>query len=515
MDIARFRVMNKNLSPCFITLLLVLIIVSVLSCGSPVQEVELTNDTPIAAEPPVSNDVPAEDTDPGLLDRVRNERWTGDIDGMLQRRYIRAIVIYNKTNFFYDGPQARGISYDALREFEKFLNKKLETGKEPVHIVFIPLTRDEAFKRMQEGRGDIAVGNIPIVAELEKIVDFSDPVRENGKQLIASGPTAPPITIIDDLAGKEVFIRKFSRYWLTLEKLNERFKREGKQLVILREADPNLEDEDLLNMVAAGQVQMTMTDDLTAGLWAKVFPELRVYDNIPLVNDDRVGWAVQNGAKNFLALVNEFVKDHKVGTSYGNQVLATYLQNTKWAKNNVAPSEMEKFKGAVAFFKKYGEPQGFDWRMVAAQAYQESQIDQSRKSPAGAVGVMQIKPTTAADDPINVTNVDTNMENNIHAGTKYLNYMMTRYFSDAKLTSTDRSLFAFASYNAGPAKIAKLRKMAADEGLDPNVWFGNVELVAAREIGPETVTYVSNIYKYYIAYKMANEAVSSKKKSFN
>jgi len=364
---------------------------------------------------------------------------------------------------------------------------------------------------MQDGRGDIAVGNIPIMAELEKIVDFSDPLREHAQQLVIAGPNAPQINVIDDLSGKEIYIRKFSRYWLTLEKLNEKLKRDRKPPVMLREADANLEDEDIINMVAAGQLPMTITDDLTAGLWAKVFPELRVYAQIPLVEDDRMGWAVQNGATNFLKLINEFVKDHKQGTAFGNSVLASYLQTTKWATNNTEPAEMEKYKAAASLFKKYGEIEGIDARLIAAQAYQESQIDQSRVSPAGAVGVMQIKPSTAADDPINIKDVDTNMENNIHAGTKYLQYIAQRYFSDPQLSQLDRTLFSFASYNAGPAKIAKLRDEAKQEGLDPNKWFGNVELVAGHEIGVETVNYVSNIYKYYIAYKVAFETANTRK----
>ena len=281
--------------------------------------------------------------------------------------------------------------------------------------------------------------------------------------------------------------------------------------MILREEDSNLEDEDIINMVAAGQLPMTVTDDLTASLWSKVFTELRVYDQMPLVADDRIGWAVQNGATNFLKLINEFVKDHKQGTAFGNSLLATYLQTAKWATNNTAPDEMEKYKAAAAFFKKYGGIERFDWKLIAAQAYQESQIDQSKVSPVGAVGVMQIKPSTAAGDPININNVDTNMENNIAAGTKYLDYITKRYFSDAEFTTLDRALFAFASYNAGPAKVAKLREKTKQEGLDPNKWFGNVELVAGHEIGAETVNYVSNIYKYYVAYKIAFDTTNTRK----
>ena len=502
--------MNRILSPTLTLVWLLLISLFSISCGT---TESASNSQPAQSPQTEESPIPVENTDEGLMDTVRNERWTGDIDGMTKRRYIRALVMYNKTNFFYDGPQTRGVSYDALTEFEKFLNKKLQTGDEPIHIMFIPVSREEALKRMQDGRGDIAVGNIPIMAELEQAVDFSDPVRENAKQLVVAGPTAPSLNALDDLGGKEIYIRKLSRYWVTLEKLNETLKKENKPTVILREADPNLEDEDIINMVANGQIQMTMTDDLTAGLWAKVFPELKVYDQIALVTDDRIGWAVQNGASNFLALVNEFVKDHKVGTTFGNVVLANYLQNTKWAKNNTAPGEMEKYKAAAAFFKKYGTATGFDWQLIAAQAYQESQIDQSRVSPVGAVGVMQIKPSTAEGDPINIKNVDTNMENNINAGTKYLDFILKRYFSDSKFSKLDSALFAFASYNAGPARIAKLRDKAEKEGLDPNKWFGNVELVAAHDIGSETVTYVSNIYKYYVAYKMGSEATNAKRKA--
>jgi membrane-bound lytic murein transglycosylase MltF len=191
-------------------------------------------------------------------------------------------------------------------------------------------------------------------------------------------------------------------------------------------------------------------------------------------------------------------------------MLQKYLKDIKWAKNNTKPEEMQKFSSAIAFFKRYAGQYDFDWLMIAAQAYQESQIDQSRRSSAGAVGVMQIKPSTAAGNPINITGVDTDAEKNIQAGVKYLNFIMDQYFKGEPIDRLNRGLFAFASYNAGPARVAKLRKQAADEGLDPNVWFNNVELIAAKEIGKETVNYVSNIYKYYVAYKLVRETRAKK-----
>jgi membrane-bound lytic murein transglycosylase MltF len=451
--------------------------------------------------------------DPSIVDRLKQEHWTGDLDGMLERRYIRALVLYNKTNFFYDGPQPRGITYEALKEFEKFLNAKLNTADKPVHLIFIPVTPEEALQRMRDGRGDMAASNVPIISQFHEIVDFSDPIRERAREIVVTGPAAPSVTSLEDLSGKEVFVRKLSRYWPNLQRLNERFRSEGRAPVILKEADQNLQDEDILDMVNAGLVGVTVMDDLVAGFWAKVYDGLSVHNDLSLKDDDKIGWAVRKETPKFLGLINEFVKDHKLGTQFGNVMLQKYLRDTKWAKNSIAPGEMEKFKSAISFFKKYAGQYKFEWLMIAAQAYQESTIDQTKQSSAGAVGVMQIKPSTAADKSVDVHGVDKDIEKNINAGVKYLNFIMENYFKDAQMNRINRGLFAFASYNAGPNRIAKLRKQAEAEGLNPNVWFNNVELIAAREIGAETVTYVSNIYKYYIAYQMASENAAKRRSS--
>jgi membrane-bound lytic murein transglycosylase MltF len=306
---------------------------------------------------------------------------------------------------------------------------KLNTGDKPVHLIFIPVSAEEGLQRMRDGKGDIAASNIPIIPQFQELVDFSDPIRERAREVLVTGPSAPPITSLEDLSGKEVFVRKLSRYRPNLERLNERFRSESRAPVVIKEADQNLQDEDILDMVNAGLVGVTVMDDLVAGFWSKVYDGISVHNDLSLADDDKIGWAVQKSTPKFLSLINEFVKDHKVGTSFGNVMLQKYLRDTKWAKNSVAPGEMEKFRTAVAFFKRYGGHYKFEWLMIAAQANQESTIDQAKTSSAGAVGVMQIKP------------------------------------------------------------------------------------VAAREIGAETVTYVSNIYKYYIAYQMAAENVAKRRSS--
>jgi len=118
---------------------------------------------------------------------------------------------------------------------------------------------------------------------------------------------------------------------------------------------------------------------------------------------------------------------------------------------------------------------------------------------------MQIKPSTAKGDPVNIMDVKTSMENNIHAGVKYLRHLADDYFGDPDITPLNQHLLAIAAYNAGPTRVQALRRKAEAQGLDPNAWFNNVELVSAREIGRQNVDYVRNIMKYWMAFRLADE----------
>ena len=194
----------------------------------------------------------------------------------------------------------------------------------------------------------------------------------------------------------------------------------------------------------------------------------------------------------------------------GNIVFQKYLQSTKFVKNATADADLKRFQDLVALFRKYGDQYGLDWVLMAAQGYQESRLDQTVKSPVGAIGVMQVMPATGKDMKVgDIAQIDPN----IQAGIKYMRFMIDQYYKDAPMTDLDKGLFAFASYNAGPARIRSLRQVAKQRGLDPNVWFNNVERVVAERVGRETVTYVSNIYKYYIAYKLALEEREEREKA--
>jgi membrane-bound lytic murein transglycosylase MltF len=269
--------------------------------------------------------------------------------------------------------------------------------------------------------------------------------------------------------------------------------------VSIEEAPENLEDEDLLEMVNAGLIKIIVVDNYLADFWKKVFEDLTVHDTVAVRTGGHLAVAIRKGSPQLAAGLNAIIDEYGLGTAFGNMMEKRYLQNTKFVKNATSEAERQRFLALVELFKKYSDQYGVDYLLMAAQGYQESGLDQGVKSPVGAVGVMQVMPATGKD--LKVGDIS-QLEPNIHAGVKYMRWVVDNYYKDEPMDSLNKGLFAFASYNAGPGRIRQLRKEAEKRGLDPNVWFGNVEQIASERIGRETVTYVSNIYKYYIAYRL-------------
>jgi membrane-bound lytic murein transglycosylase MltF len=444
-------------------------------------------------------DSPVHAANPSDFIRSLDPASTGDLDEMVAQRRIRILVVYNKTLYFVDRGRQRGATYDLGRAFEDDLNRRLGTGNLRVNVVFIPVSRDQLIPGLVKGLGDIAASNLTITDERRQQVDFSDPIYTGVNEIVVTGPASPPIESAQDLAGHEVFVRKSSSYHESLLRLNTELEQAGKRAVRLKLAPETLEDEDLLEMVNAGLVRFVVVDNHKAEFWAQIFPKIRLHPNAVVRTGGEIAWAFRKNSPKLRAALNPFLAAHKKGTSFGNQTFNRYLRSAKYVRNSLAPKELEKYQRTVALFRKYGDRYGFDALMLTAQGYQESQLDNQRRSRAGAVGVMQVLPATGREMQVGDVH---QLDPNIHAGTKYLRFMTDRYFKDAPMDPVDKMLFAFASYNAGPAKVAQLRKEAKETGLDPNVWFNHVERIAAKRIGRETVQYVSNIYKYYIAYRL-------------
>jgi len=435
--------------------------------------------------------------------------WTGDLDGMIDRRFIRVLVVFSKTNYYLDGPQTRGVTYELMKQFEEQINKKLERGHLKVHIAFILVTRDQLIPSLLEGKGDIAAAALTITPGRRKWVDFADPLITGIDEIVVSGKGLPELTRPEDLSGQEVYVRKSSSYYESLVDLNRKLKEAGKPEVSIKEASAYLEDEDLMEMVNAGLIPMTVVDNYLAEFWAKIFEDIKLHPKLALRQGSQIAWMTRKDSPQLKQAINAFVKGHKKGTLLGNILLRRYFQNTKFVRNALENEDLTKLESTIELFKKYSAQYDLDWLLVAAQAYQESRIDQSVRSPAGAVGVMQLLPSTAAGHPINIPNIE-KIEPNIHAGVKYLRWVHDTYFKDEQMDPLNKALFSFAAYNAGPGRVIELRKAASKMGFDPNVWFNNVEVVAAKKIGRETVQYVSNIYKYYIAYRLIADKFKTK-----
>jgi len=443
---------------------------------------------------------------------VQLKPWSGDFDGMLKRRFLRALVASSKSQYYVVNGVQHGSSYEFLKEFEQWVNQKYPQKDKSLrfHVVFVPVSRDQILARLTEGRADLAVGTLTVTPARMKVVDFSDPLATNVKEIVVTGPHSPEIHSLDDLAGQEVFVRKSSSYWEHLEALNEKLRSQNKAIVKLRAAPEDLEDEDLLEMLNAGLVPITVTNLYLPKLWAPFYKDIAAHPDVVVDDGGNFAWAMRKNSPKLMEAVNAFVKTHKQGTAFGNGVIARYAQSPKMLRNAIAPGELQKFQATATMFQKYGDEYKLDYLLMMAQGYQESTLDQNAKSQVGAVGVMQLMPATGQQ--MNVGDINKE-EANIHAGVKYIRFMVDKYFANEPMDDTNKILFAFAAYNAGPGRVHSLRQEAAKKGLDPNVWSNNVELIAAARIGMETVTYVANIYKYYVAYKLVAVREEERKKA--
>ncbi len=437
---------------------------------------------------------------------IATKPWKGDFDAMLERRIVRVDVPYSRSLYFIDKGRERGIAAELIRDFERWVNQKYakKLGKRPLTVLVVAATRDRLFTDLNEGHADIAVGNLTVTEERRKIVDFVVPDDKIvNVEILVTGPAAPEIASLDDLSGKTVHVRKSSSYYASLAALNERFRGAGKpeaKLVLVPDA---LEDEDMLEMVNAGLLETIVVDDWKAKMWAQILPKVKVRDGIVLRPPTPRGWAIRKDSPQLHAVLNEFY----VGWAQKQGVIPyrqqQYMKTIKALNSAAAAADQKRFESLRAYFDKYGRQYRFDALLLAAQGYQESTLDQGKRSPVGAIGVMQIMPTTGKELGVGDITV---AESNIQGGAKYMDQLMTKYFADAPFDEQNRTLFAFASYNAGPGNIARMRKEAEKRGLDPNVWFNNVEVVTAEKIGMETTTYVRNIFKYYTSYKLVTEA---------
>jgi membrane-bound lytic murein transglycosylase MltF len=431
---------------------------------------------------------------------------TGDFDMMLEQRILRIGVPYSRSLYYLDQGRERGITAELAREFERWYNarERKQLKGRPLSVVLVPTTRDQLLPRLVAGRLDVAGGNLTSTLERRKQADFILPGGTSDiSEILVTGPGAPPLQSIDDLSGKTVHARPGTSYYRNLERLDARFRalrRPPLDLVALPDA---LEDEDKLEMVNAGVLQIAVVDDWLGRIWAPTLPNVMLREDLVLRSGQQTGWAIRKDSPQMAALLQEFFEQGVKSRGLLPVLRGQLGKRVRDLGNNTASGERDRFEQTIGLFRKYGGQYHLDPLLLSAQGYQESRLRQETRSPTGAVGVMQVMPKTGTS--LKVGDVR-KVEPNIHAGTKYMDQLMSAYFQDARFDEMNRTLFAFAAYNAGPGKIARMRRIAGERGLDPDVWFNNVELVTADLIGVETTTYVRNILKYYVSYRLIEDS---------
>ncbi|MGH8688487.1 MAG: transglycosylase SLT domain-containing protein [Burkholderiales bacterium] len=424
---------------------------------------------------------------------------------MKQARLIRVLLPHSRTLFINERGRQSGLSADSVHEFERWLNHKYRRGlgSRPISVVLIPTPRDEILQRIAEGRGDIAVANLTITPLRRERVDFSVPELKNVSEIVVTGPGAPHLETLEDLSGYDVSVREASSYYESLLALNGRLARAGRKPVRIRLVPDALEDEDLMEMLSADLIATIVVDDWKAKLWSKILPRITLHPDLALRTGGEIAWAFRKDSPALATEVNAFLASREHRGKLTEWQLLDTRRRLQRIENSTRSSEWKKFESMLALFQKYGERYRIDPEMLAAQGYRESHLDPRAHSHKGAVGVMQVLPSTGRT--LGVGDVH-KLEPNIHAGAKYLRELIDRYFADSGIDPQNGTLFAMAAYNAGPTRISQLRRRAKREGFNPDVWFNNVEVTVSRAIGREPVAYVRDIYKYYAAYKLQLEA---------
>jgi membrane-bound lytic murein transglycosylase MltF len=435
--------------------------------------------------------------------QARPEAVTGDLDAIRARRQLRVLVPYGRYTFFFENGEPHGYVHDLFREYEKSLNAGVPLTAR-VQVVFIPVPRDLLLPWLMAGRGDVATGRLTITPRRLAQVDFSAPIRSNVAEIAVTRKGTPAPRVPEDLSGRTVHVRKSSAYYPPLLRLNDRLRAAGRPPVKIVAADEFLEDEDLLERLSDGLIEATLLDDDALGLMAQAFPNLEFHRDVRLREGTDFGWAIRKGSPKLKASLDAFIADAKRGQGLLNQLERRYFVDNRWVRRAPSPAAASKFLQLRGLFVESASEFDLEWVALLSQGYQESGLDHSVKSRVGAVGLMQLMPTTASAAPISLPDIH-RPDVNVRAGAKYMRYLMDTYFAEPGLPAAERLRFALAAYNAGPNRVRKLRELTAKAGLDPAVWYGNVEILTARHVGQETVTYVANIEKYLMAFRRSLE----------
>jgi membrane-bound lytic murein transglycosylase MltF len=434
----------------------------------------------------------------------------GDLDNILQRKELRALVVYERGFFFFDKGLERGVLVNQLQGFERWLNQTY-LAKDPIKlkVVYVPVRQDKLLDYLAEGRGDMVAANLTVTQGRLEQVSFTQPVIAPIEEWVVSQKDLPAFNRITQLSGRRIWVRESSSYYESLQHLNRLLRELGLPPVYIETVPEYLQDGDLLEMVAAGLVPLTVTDSFKGRIWLDMLPGLKAHKLVPLRDNGKSAWALPKHSTGLLDAANRYLAKTDSRRLYSDLMLRRLLSQSDPMSNLLATERLSRLTRIRTVLEKYAKQYQLDWLMLAALAYKESGLDPGARSPGGAIGLMQLRPVAGAEVGINGARLAT-LEGNVEAACRYLRFLLDTYFQDPKIDVLNRHLLALAAYNAGPNRLQSLRDKAAGQGLDPDVWFGNVEQLVAKEVGQGPINYVGTIYKYYVAYRFSLPQIEGK-----
>jgi membrane-bound lytic murein transglycosylase MltF len=455
---------------------------------------------------PGTADAVVEDANSHPLGTHVSDRYPASLARVLETRFLRVLTSRNSFDFFIHAGQVGGYQYDMVERFTRFLNARHadERADLPIQFELIPVDDDELIPMLLAGAGDMIAARMTILPERAEKVRFSVPYRHVDEVIVTHAGTGTHERI-EDLKNKDIFVRPSSSYHESLVALNQSLESDGHAPVRIQRVDEALETERILELVAAGRFDYSVADSLVAEIAAKIHPNLRILKDLAVRRDGRLAWATTSDARALVEEMNVFLAGHDDGSLLGNLAVAKHFEADRRLMSRLRTEGKRSLSDYDALFKKHAADYGFDWRLMAAVAYQESRFEPLVRNRSGAIGLFQIKSATAREPYIGIPNIEglEHVEHNIEAGIKYLDWIKQRYFdSIPEMRERDRVRMALGAYNAGPRRIILARQRARKMGLDPNKWFRNVELALLDMRKPEPVKYVSDINQRYVAYRL-------------
>ncbi|WGS59265.1 transglycosylase SLT domain-containing protein [Vibrio lentus] len=429
-----------------------------------------------------------------------HKSYIGDFD-VLQKKGVVRVLVSGDVGFYHiENGKPKGILAEQIHYFQRTLKVR-----DPLlRVQVIPVERSELLSALNQGRGDIAVANLTVTKERKQLVDFSIPFRSDIDELLVTNHSTPLITDITQLQGKEVWLKQNSSYISSVHTVNKQLEQNGMVPIYIHLLNNNIQDLELLDLIKRGKITATIVDSHKLELWGNLEQDIRIHRDLAFRHNADIAWAIRKNNPQLKAQIDQYLQDSKQGTLLGNVIDNRYLESISWmnrASNALQNEEREKLE---ELFVAYGEKYEINWLILLAMAFQESGLDNTKISHRGAVGIMQVMPKTARDWYVDIDDVY-DLESNIHAGSKYLRFIYDRYFDLPELSEIDKIHFSLAAYNAGPAKIRRMRVLAAKQGFDPNKWFNHVEVIARKNISQEPVKYVANINRYFTIYQRLDE----------